>query len=459
MMCHVSPPSPHIHNKHKYNTKALKCVDRLVHTHLLDLLDREMEYLSSINEDDVQRRERLRQFFGEHGTGEFPTLMDTVRTLKAAGGVAREYRIQDDRLRCSAGMGMGVSHKRMYSTPPSILSEVPLLGVDEPVEVEDYYAQGWYYSGGGAKGKSASSNKHFPSLDDPVEVEDYAQAWHSGGGRRTPSPPPPPPPSSNLHQQSAGDSSPPSAHAHRRALSTGGIGIPALSSPSNGGVGGRNAYAPTRSAKDSSLFRLIVTLQLCLVRIEEANSVLCGGRARAAVRCAGGRSRSASFQASDSFDIDLRQFRSGSFDEIGRSYSEDNEPAHPPTVEVEESESWKRQRALLALAGIAAGGATIVLSSRSKRSSREQVQIAKVAGKAVVGVSAASFVRKRWRILTMNARVANSADAIEEWIFGWICLGNSDSGYKQLLAPRKVSERPSNSGFGSHPQHNNGSYL
>ena len=43
---------------------------------------------------------------------------------------------------------------------------------------------------------------------------------------------------------------------------------------------GQNAIYQSRSAKDSTLFRLIVTLQLlCLVMMEEANSVLCWGNA------------------------------------------------------------------------------------------------------------------------------------------------------------------------------------
>ena len=61
---------------------ALKCVDRLLHAHMLDLLDREMEYLSSIIENDSSKREKMMAFFGE--AQDFPTLMNTARTLREA---------------------------------------------------------------------------------------------------------------------------------------------------------------------------------------------------------------------------------------------------------------------------------------------------------------------------------------------------------------------------------------
>mmetsp|Transcript_25233 Transcript_25233/g.45408 ORF Transcript_25233/g.45408 Transcript_25233/m.45408 type:complete len:893 (-) Transcript_25233:190-2868(-) len=373
---------------------ALKCVDRLIHTHLLDLLDREMEFLSSINENDAQKKAQLHQFFGEHT--EFPTLMDTVKTLQCAERVARDYR-RDGRDMASFGFGETMRdsnnslHRRMHSTPPVVLS------------------------GGGP----------FLSVDDPIEEEHSFQGWYCGD-MRSPSPPP---------LQSAGDSSsPPSPPSNHRRLSTGGIGVPTLPSPSSPMKHSRsNKYCPSRSAKDSSLFRLIVTLQLCLVRIEEANSVLCKGQARAAGRCSG-RSRSASFQSKHS-GFNLRNCSSSSsLDGIQMSVSEESESSQVLS-ELGKDRSWKRSQ-ILAIAGITVGGA-FFLTSKSKRTNHEQIKVLKVAGKAVAGVATASFIRKRWRILCMHARVANSADVIEEWIFQWICLGNSDAGYKQLRAPRK----------------------
>mmetsp|Transcript_11861 Transcript_11861/g.25276 ORF Transcript_11861/g.25276 Transcript_11861/m.25276 type:complete len:896 (-) Transcript_11861:106-2793(-) len=378
---------------------ALKCVDRLIHTHLLDLLDREMEFLSSINESDAQKKAQLHQFFGEHT--EFPTLMDTVKTLKCAERVTRDYRRECRDNMISTGFGdsnrdfnNNPFHRRTHSTPPVV------------------------FSGGGA----------LLSVDDPIE-EDSSQSWYFGD-RRSPSPPP---------LQSAGDSSPPTSPptAHRRTLSTGEIKVPALPVACNPTNQSRsNQYAPSRSAKDSSLFRLIVTLQLCLVRIEEANCVLCKGKARAS-STASGRSRSESFQSQNSGFFELRNSSSNSNDGIQIPISEESESCQRQlqfSSELGDS-SWKKSH-LLAMAGIAAGS-IFFLTSKSKMTTHDQMKFVKVTGKAAAGVATASFVRKRWRILCMNARVANSADALEDWIFHWICLGNSDGGYKRLLAPRK----------------------
>mmetsp|Transcript_19062 Transcript_19062/g.41528 ORF Transcript_19062/g.41528 Transcript_19062/m.41528 type:complete len:945 (+) Transcript_19062:239-3073(+) len=415
---------------------ALKCVDRLIHTHLLDLLDREMEYLSSINERDVQKKAQLHQFFGEHT--EFPTLMDTVKTLQCAELVARDYRHRrddfgDTSVRDSNNDSL---HRRIHSKPPVVVHSV---------------------AGGG-------NSSPFTSLDDPVEEEHHNSqgGWYCGDnnnirGSRSPSPPPPSPPPPSF-QQTAGDSSSPSRSPrspppsiHRRTLTTGRIGsntnIPVmLTSPSSPTKHSRsNAYCPSRSAKDSSLFRLIVTLQLCLVRIEEANSVLCKGTARrAARRCSstggGSRSRSKSFLSICSSGV-------GSYG-IQMSNSEESESSHALVLDEEPTTGakdgyWKRTQ-LLAMAGsIVIGGSAFffVTPSSKKPTPHEQFEVLKVATKASAGIVTLSFVRKRWRILCTNARVANSADAIEDWIFHWICLGSNNgdnAGYtKQLLAPKK----------------------
>ena len=376
--CKSNPPHPPI-------PLALICVDRLIHTHLLDLLDREMEFLSSINENDLQKKAQLHQFFGEHT--EFPALMDTVNTLRSVERVAREYRL-DSRDIATAGFD-GTAHRRTHSMPPSVLQSA-ILSIDDPIE-DEHSSEGWYFG---------------------------------GGGRRSPSPPP---------LQSAGESSPPGTH--RRAMSAAGVAgfpaFPAAADPSSPMKHSRsNKYCPSKSEKDSSLFRLIVTLQLCLVRIEEANSILCKGKARATTTCVE-RLRSGSFNADSTV-----YGRKDSYDVLDVSVSEDSEASQAP-LEVERGQS-KRAWKVLVTTGVVVGGA-LLISFQSKRDRQEQVKLLQNASKIAVGVATASYVRNRWRTLCMNARVANSADALEDWIFGWICLGNNDqSGYKQPLVPRKV---------------------
>lgn len=366
------------HSNHRIHSAVLKCVDRLIHTHLLDLLDREMEFLSSINEHDDLKKAQLNQFFGEHT--EFPTLMDTVATLQCAERVARDYRFAD--MSCVGFDGtLDAStsvHRSMYSTPS------PAIG------------------------------GHLLSIDDPVEDDNHAQGWYSGRG--SPSPPPP-------SLQSTGDACPHQTY-HRQDFSS-------------SKHGRSNIYCPSRSSKDSSLFRLIVTLQLCLVRIEEADSVLCNGKAQAATRCAD-RSRSGSFQSKTSgFGCSSRSVG------IHISTSNDSETSQDmcQSSEHKDKSSWKKSN-MLALAGVTAGGA-LVLTLKSRRACNEQYNILKLAGRAAVGAATASYIRRRWRIFCIDARIADSGAKTEDWILNWICLVNNngsdvDAGYKQLVLPRKV---------------------
>jgi len=364
----------------------------LIHTHLLDLLDREMEFLSSINENDVHKKAKLHQFFGEHES--YPTLMDTVKTLQSAEKVARDYR--------SATIQSKSNHRRTQSDIPIQADYNQALSIDDPVE-DEYNSLGWYC------------------------------------GKRSPSPPP---------MQSAGDISPPPPQSHRR-VSTGGITFPSdfQQLPYSPTKQSRSSkYSPSKSDKDSSLFRLMMTLQLCLVRIEEANSVLCNGKARASIRCTGGRPRSISFQSEEIPRFSPR--RTVSNDGITVSLSDDSETSNAiqpsSSSDMERDTSWRKYK-LLVLASVTMGGTYFLTSSKSsKETNQDQYKLVAIAGKAAVGVATASFIRKRWRILTMNARVADSAEAIETWIFGWICLVNNnkeprknDIGHKKLLAPRK----------------------
>lgn len=369
------------------NTKpALKCVDRLIHTYLLDLLDQEMEYLSTI-EDGVDAKKY--QFFGEH-KDEFPSLMDTVVTLQNAEKVTRKYRLDrgNDTNDRPDTYTIGTSmHKRNYSTPVGFLSGEKFLSIDEPIE-DDGSGDGWYFGG------------DRPSSPPPIQSVEYDR---------------------NATNKSVYTSNTNSFRSHRRTMSTGATGLP--SSPAR--HTGSNGFSPTRSSNDSNLFRLIVTLQLCFVRIEEANSVLCRGKAGLQ---SGDPIATSGRYRSDSIQDDLRFCSANKID---------SDFAVSTVVVAESDRSIGRLRLLtFAFLGI---GATFYMTTTSKTKD-ERIQLAKSAGKMTLGVATASLVRKRWRILTMNARLANSGDAIEDWIMQWICLihGNNGSEERQLHARRKV---------------------
>jgi hypothetical protein len=260
------------------------------------------------------------------------------------------------------------------------------------------------------------------SIDEPIEDDGSGDGWYFGGDR----PSSPPPIQSveydrNATSKSVYTSNTNSFRSHRRTVSTGAIGLP--SSPAR--HTGSNGFSPTRSSNDSNLFRLIVTLQLCFVRIEEANSVLCRGKAGLQ---SGDPIATSGRYRSDSIQDDLRFCSANKID---------SDFAVSTVVVAESDRSIGRLRLLtFAFLGI---GATFYLTTTSKTKD-ERIQLAKSAGKMTLGVATASLVRKRWRILTMNARLANSGDAIEDWIMQWICLihGNNGSEERQLHARRKV---------------------
>mmetsp|Transcript_4026 Transcript_4026/g.6123 ORF Transcript_4026/g.6123 Transcript_4026/m.6123 type:complete len:939 (-) Transcript_4026:504-3320(-) len=423
---------------------ALKCIDRLIHAHLLDLLDREMEFLSSINESDAQKKAQMNQFFGEHE--EFPSLMDTVKTLKLAGAVAREYRGDDDEGTNinsrfdGIGEELGGSssvHRSTYSTPPT-------LSIDDPIEEEN--SSGMWYAGRRSPSPPAPPGES--ALSSPIISSPLLDGRRclTPARQSSPSPPPinriddlqsysPSPPPTESPYSSPNHS--PLQARHRKSLSTGYMEIPRP--PISQTKRSRsNSFNPSRSAKDSSLFRLIVTLQLCLVRIEEANSVLCDGQARAADRISNhviGRSRSDSFQTKPSMS-DLRYCRSSSSE-----YETQLLSTLPSRYNQTKSPSWKTHQLVAMTIGV--GG--VVLLSRRSSDKDGQIQVLKTTGKVAAAMTTASFIRKRWRIICMKERVANSADALEDWIFNWICLVNNNKGPADGAGSKLLTHRKMNS--------------
>lgn len=416
-----------------------------------------MQFLSSISESDAQKKGQMEQFFGEHE--EFPTLMDTVKTLKCAEAVARKYRGDEDEESTNiGGRQQSNVHKRTYSTPPALLS------IDEPIEEET--SSGMWYMGN-RRSPSPPALVESSGLISPIisssssprlEARRSMSTTINGTRRRSPSPPtanrlgngssiipmddspilprfssPPPPPIPETINNSSPNNSPLQIR-HRRSLSTGYVEAPKQHMHQKQ-HSSSNRFQPTRSAKDSSLFRLIVTLQLCLVRIEEANSILCNGQARAAERINSndeGRSRSDSFQVND-----LRYCRSSS------SEYEHIQSTVPSRVNHAGGSSWKTHQLVAITIGI--GGGAALLSPRRSNDRKDQIYILKTTGKVVAAMATASIVRKRWRILCMNARVANSADALEDWIFHWIVLVNKKGPSDDAIGTKLMTHRKLNS--------------
>ncbi|KAL3791744.1 hypothetical protein HJC23_007511 [Cyclotella cryptica] len=358
---------------------ALRCVERLIHTHLLDLLDREMEFLSLFGGNDSQKY----QFFGEHK--EFPSLMDTVETLASVEKAARKYKRDHDAVIKSPIRSF--SHQRMCSEPARFFTGDVFLSIDDPVEAEDG-TDGWYF--GGQQSQSPPSIQR--TSKDSMLKNGIITVKPSDGSR------------------------------HRRTFSTGAVDSPIRARESAAG----NSVYPSRSAKDSSLFRLIVTLQLCLVRIDEANAVMCKGQAQSIV---GSRDRFNS-------DLDLLRTSTGT-----NSFDSDSSSPGLTLSDAKSlySKSWTKSVFVVALGlGVACYCSTNAKTRTTTTS--ERVQVLKSGGKVTSGLVAMAFIRRRWRTLCTNARVSDSAEAIRHWIFQWICLVNENSVVNtdhQLFMPEK----------------------
>ena len=241
-------------------------------------------------------------------------------------------------------------------------------------------------------------------VDDNIEDEYSVEGRYSG--------------TAGVQLQSAGDISPAIKKEHRRNNTDGMLPNFTQQSPTKH----RGVYISSRSEEDSSLFRLVVTLQLCLVRIEEANVILCKGRAK----------------PTDNNSGPPRRFRADSITcDIEKTVSVDSDAS----TEVSSAEFDQRVRNGPGYGGIvfAAGlvGGTLLLSSRNRPTT--QVKLVS-AGRTFGCLAVITLVRKRWRILCMNARIANSAEVAEDWILSWILLVNKTAGSSsdKFIPSRKV---------------------
>ena len=351
-----------------------------MHTHLLDLLDREVDLLSAVAARAPERQAALRRCFGEHAAAA-PSLAATLRHLRLAkelrreelrsqggdaGGRARGDRPRsrsmdaplegDGSARARRGDGRTPLAAPLSSSPPS----PPRFRGAIHGSPEQYRRHA-----SAAPLPAPLPYRRCRSMGDPIE-DGSARGWHVGG-RYPPAAPlsssllrPPSPP-----QRCRPKHGSPEQYGRHVVAAT----LPALPYQSSPTRQRRNSS--TRSDRDSSLFRLIVTLQLCLVRLEEAHAILCEGSPRTNRR----------------------------------------------------RETLKRSSMVL-LVTLGIGGACF--ASSKYRTEVDYGRLLRVSGKATTAAAVTSFVRRRCRLLFMQARLAHSADAVEDWIFNWICLVNDN---------------------------------
>jgi hypothetical protein len=156
----------------------------------------------------------------------------------------------------------------------------------------------------------------------------------------------------------------------------------------------RHSYYTARSATDTLLFRLIVALQLCLVRIDDAHFVITGSR-------------------------------------IG--------------VTADEQRTRKRFRLAIAAGCCVAGAGVATVSLSRQREIDRPVWLRKDGQHSLLGVVAKAgaalivgkWLNTKWRTLWMTDKVVRSTNEISEWIQQWQMVQSTATPKGQMLEHQK----------------------
>lgn len=169
----------------------------------------------------------------------------------------------------------------------------------------------------------------------------------------------------------------------------------ATSTQNNTKDSARVAFDHSRSPVDSLLFRLIVALQLCLVRIDDAHFVITGRRYR----------------------------------------------------QVEEGASLESSLGTLTKVGVASTvcvvgfGSFWIMSSKSCKPAIETRGILKLSGKMALAAFAGKVIVREWGCLWMTAKIMKSTADVEEWQQQWILVQNTRSRRGSFASPDAKSQR------------------
>lgn len=166
---------------------------------------------------------------------------------------------------------------------------------------------------------------------------------------------------------------------------------PAGDSSSSGAI--KRTFDQSRSATDSLLFRLIVALQLCLVRVDDARFVITGHR-----------------------------------------YQED-------TALVEAS--WSPVRiGIVSTVCMLGFGSFWIFRSKADKPLLQMNGILRFSGKITVAAVAGKMIVREWGNVWMTAKIMKSTAAVEEWQQQWLFIQKTgDSASGSLTSPEAKSQR------------------
>lgn len=168
-----------------------------------------------------------------------------------------------------------------------------------------------------------------------------------------------------------------------------------------------------KTAIDSVLFRLIVVLQLCLVRIEEARNLLCSKRQIV-------MTKNETFQG-----------------DVGKRKNE---------IQPNEYFKWTKWGwgTVAALFGASAYFLTNCETAKTSAKSADQerrITMIKSGTKALGICGTSLFLRRCWRMLCMNARLLNTIFAIEDLHHQWMLVHSVQMDTNGLITRNDTSEK------------------
>jgi len=196
-----------------------------------------------------------------------------------------------------------------------------------------------------------------------------------------------------------------------------------------------------RGPDDSLLFNLVLILQLCCVRLEDADSNMCGAN------IAKHRSQYLSYKMASSFinsslewDEYQNMTRKRKNSDLESIYEDSAGLSHfdeevfredrfqkgfgrnllPFSIHKEQTlwSSLSRNNKLVCIGTIGLG--TLFLTKGKQKDKNENTNKVRFALKLILTACSVTIIRRRWMLLTMNARLSNSSVAIDLWQQKWV---------------------------------------
>ena len=185
----------------------------------------------------------------------------------------------------------------------------------------------------------------------------------------------------------------------------------------------RGSLNPNRSAEESLLFRLIITLQLCQVRIEDTDKSICGRKwAKERSKLLSKELKCAILGTGEQSNGDLWQNK---------------------FAKVTPATNAHRRRENILVAGFIGTGTALLLGHKYKSEDKRHSSNL-ISGKALIATGTLKLLHRGWMHLSMNARLSHSIISLEDWQHQWVLVQSVGS---SLLAGDDDEDCTATEGF------------